>query len=103
MIYKRELMGVAAAAAAKGCEECGAYCSRAITLANAPGDVKDFLLVLVREYLQRTEELIAEVMHQIELSLLTICIAPCLLYGGIGRQKESCIQHVTLIGMQILE
>ena len=70
VIYKRELMGVAAGAAAKGCEECGAFSTRAITLANAPGDVKDFLLILVREYLQRTEKLSAEVLHQIELSLL---------------------------------
>lgn len=54
MIYKRELVGVSDGAAANGCAECGAYITRSITLANAPGDVQDFLLILVREFLHKT-------------------------------------------------
>lgn len=54
MVYKRELEGLADGAAANGCAECGAYATRGITLANAPGGVQDFLLLLVREYLRTT-------------------------------------------------
>lgn len=49
-IYHRELEGVADGAAARGCPDCGAYITRGITLANAPGDVQDFLLILLREF-----------------------------------------------------
>lgn len=53
VIYRRELEGLTDGAAAQGCPECGAYVTRAITLANAPGDVQDFLLILVREFLDK--------------------------------------------------
>lgn len=49
-------MGVSDGAAAKGCAECGAYVTRGITLANAPGDVQDFLLILIREFLHYTDQ-----------------------------------------------
>ena len=48
--YKQELQGLADGAAASGCSECGRYTTRAIVLANAPGDLKDFLLILKREF-----------------------------------------------------
>lgn len=54
MIYQHELSGVADGAASQGCSECGAYVTRAITLANAPGDLQDFTLILLREFLQAT-------------------------------------------------
>ena len=56
VVYKRELMGVADGAAAQGCTECGAYITRGITLANAPGDTQDFLLILIREFLRQDEK-----------------------------------------------
>lgn len=59
-VYKDELKGVAEGAAANGCAECGAYITRGITLANAPGDVQDFLLLLVREFLHKTGQLSPE-------------------------------------------
>ena len=37
-------------AAVQGCKECGKYASRAIVLANAPGDLQDFLYILLREF-----------------------------------------------------
>lgn len=40
-------------AAAQGCAECGRYVTRVLTLANAPGDLQDFLLILTREFLQQ--------------------------------------------------
>lgn len=60
MVYQRELMGLKDGAAAKGCDECGAYITRAITLANAPGDTKDFLLILAREFLRQNKEFSSE-------------------------------------------
>ena len=44
-------MGLTDGAAANGCRGCGAYIKRALTLANAPGDLQDFLLILTREFL----------------------------------------------------
>ncbi len=46
-------MGVAEGAFAQGCEDCGAYVTRAVVLANAPGDVQDFLLILLREFVDK--------------------------------------------------
>lgn len=37
-------------AAAQGCSDCGNYANRAIVLANAPGDLQDFLYILLREF-----------------------------------------------------
>ena len=44
-----ELKGLADGAKARGCGECGQYVTRGIVLANAPGDVKDFVYILLRE------------------------------------------------------
>ena len=44
-----ELRGVADGARSKGCDECGKYITRGIVLANAPGDKKDFVYILLRE------------------------------------------------------
>ena len=49
-IYKTELEGLADGAAAQGCKDCGNYVIRAIVLANAPGDLQDFLYILLREF-----------------------------------------------------
>lgn len=49
-MYQQELTGVSEGSAAKGCTECGKYVTRALTLANAPGDIQDFLLILIREF-----------------------------------------------------
>ena len=54
-MYRRELEGVAAGGSARGCSTCGKYVTRGLTLANAPGDVQDFLLILVREFLEKVE------------------------------------------------
>ncbi len=40
---------------AAGCADCGKYITRAIALVNAPGDVQDFLLILVREFLEKVD------------------------------------------------
>lgn len=69
MIYQRELVGVADGAAAHGCVDCGAYVTRAITLANAPGDVQDFLLILIREFSHKTGWLSLENLKLLELLL----------------------------------
>ena len=44
-----ELQGIADGAAAQGCQACGSYIIRAVVLANAPGDVQDFVFILLRE------------------------------------------------------
>lgn len=59
MVYKRELEGVSDGAKAGGCGPCGLYVTRAITLANAPGDTQDFLLILVREFLEKVQPSLA--------------------------------------------
>lgn len=48
--YISELKGIADGAKAAGCEECGKYTTRAIVLANAPGDNQDWVYVLLREF-----------------------------------------------------
>ena len=55
VIYKSELSGVKDGAAAQGCSDCGAYITRAITLANAPGDVQDFVLIIARDFLKTNQ------------------------------------------------
>ena len=49
-VYKEELKGVAQGARDAGCKKCGRYITRAITLSNAPGDLKDFIYILMREF-----------------------------------------------------
>ena len=44
-----ELRGVAEGSADAGCSECGRYVTRAILLANLPGDLQDFLYILLNE------------------------------------------------------
>ena len=44
-----ELQGIADGAGAQGCQVCGSYITRAVVLANAPGDVEDFVFILLRE------------------------------------------------------
>ena len=70
-------MGVSDGAAANGCKECGAYVTRGITLANAPGDVKDFLLILIREFLRHTDQ------AKPELSKMMSLLSPA---AGDGMQ-----------------
>jgi hypothetical protein len=48
--YKEELIGLRDGAAAAGCPGCGNMATRAIALSNLPGDIQDFLLVLLREF-----------------------------------------------------
>lgn len=43
-----ELLGLEYGARDKGCSSCGQYVKRAIVLANAPGDLKDFIYILLR-------------------------------------------------------
>lgn len=66
MIYHRELEGVRDGAAAQGCAECGAYVNRAITLANAPGDVQDFSLILIREFSKKNGQFYPDVLKKME-------------------------------------
>ena len=47
--YRTELQGLADGAKESGCGQCGKYITRGIVLANAPGDVKDFVYILLRE------------------------------------------------------
>ena len=47
--YKTELQGLADGAKAQGCDVCGQYITRGIVLANAPGDIDDFIYILLRE------------------------------------------------------
>ena len=49
-------MGVADGAKAQGCRDCGSYVTRAITLANAPGDTQDYLLLILQEFLRKKGE-----------------------------------------------
>lgn len=70
MIYQRELEGVSDGAAANGCSECGNYVTRALTLANAPGDVKDFVLLLIREFSAKTGQLYSELLNHMKLFFL---------------------------------
>jgi len=46
--FKTELDGLEYGARDKGCNQCGQYITRAIVLANAPGDLQDFIYVLMR-------------------------------------------------------
>lgn len=48
--FRLELDGIGDGAGAVGIPNAGAIIGRVITLANAPGDVKDFLLVLLDEW-----------------------------------------------------
>ena len=43
-----ELLGLEYGARDKGCSLCGQYVKRSIVLANAPGDLKDFVYILLR-------------------------------------------------------
>ena len=43
-----ELLGLEYGARDNGCSSCGNYIKRAIVLANAPGDLKDFVYILLR-------------------------------------------------------
>lgn len=70
MVYQRELVGVADGAAAKDCTGCGAYITRGITLANAPGDTQDFLLILMREFLRQNRQFSAEYSKLMQLLFL---------------------------------
>ena len=73
MVYQRELEGVSDGGKARGCVECGQYVTRALTLANAPGDTQDFLLILVREFLEKVQPSLvsskAEVLRKMKESL----------------------------------
>lgn len=43
-----ELLGLEYGAREKGCDFCGQFVKRAIVLANAPGDLEDFVYILLR-------------------------------------------------------
>lgn len=49
LAYKEELAGLRDGAAAAGCPDCGNMAGRAIALSNMPGDIQDYVLVLLRE------------------------------------------------------
>jgi len=80
-VYSRELEGVAAGGSDQGCSACGKYITRGLTLANAPGDVQDFLLILVREFLEKVEPShvgnSAQLLERLEQSM-----------GGRGRRSS---------------
>jgi len=46
--YKMELLGLEYGVRENGCTSCGQYARRAIILANAPGDLEDFIYILLR-------------------------------------------------------
>lgn len=48
MEYVSELRGLDEGGRAAGCEDCGKYCTRAIVLANFPGDLKDLIYIFLR-------------------------------------------------------
>lgn len=59
-----ELQGIADGAAAQGCQACGSYATRAIVLANAPGDLQDFIFILLREFNPK----VAQTLHGVKKS-----------------------------------
>lgn len=89
MIYQRELVGVADGAAAKGCAACGAYATRGITLANAPGDVQDFLLILMREYLHKTGQLSADMIKTLSQFTSTGNSMHCSMFAVWGNRTQN--------------
>jgi len=81
--YKQELQGITDGGRDAGNDQIGNIITRVITLANAPGDVSDFLLILLREWGIDVEKILhhTPIKHKIR--------GMCSMFGTWGSRTQN--------------